>query len=56
MRIGCVVMAAGEARRFGKNKLTATLSGKTLIRRALETIPREEFCAVVVVTQYPEVE
>ena len=56
MRIGCVVMAAGEARRFGKNKLAVMLSGKTLIRRALETIPGEEFCAVAVVTQYPEIE
>ena len=56
MRIGCVVMAAGDARRFGKNKLAAMLSGKTLIRRALEAVPAEEFHAVVVVTQYPEIE
>lgn len=56
MRIGCVVMAAGDARRFGENKLAAVLDGKTLIRRALEAVPAEEFCQVAVVTQYPEVE
>lgn len=56
MRIGCVVMAAGDARRFGENKLAALFDGKTLIRRALEAVPSEEFSAVAVVTQYPEVE
>lgn len=56
MQIGCVVMAAGDARRFGENKLAAVFGGKTLIRRALEAVPAEEFCAVAVVTQYPEVE
>ena len=56
MRIGCVVMAAGDARRFGENKLAMELGGKTLIRRALEAVPAEEFAAVAVVTQYPEVE
>lgn len=56
MKIGCVVMAAGDARRFGENKLAAVLDGKMLIRRALEAVPAEEFCTVAVVTQYPEVE
>ena len=56
MNIGCVVMAAGDARRFGENKLAALFDGKTLIRRALEAVPSEEFSAVAVVTQYPEVE
>ena len=27
MKIGCVVMAAGNARRFGENKLAAQLQG-----------------------------
>ena len=48
MRIGCVVMAAGDARRFGENKLAIELGGKTLIRRALEAVPAEEFAAVAV--------
>lgn len=56
MNIGCVVMAAGDARRFGENKLAALFDGKALIRRALEAVPSEEFSAVAVVTQYPEVE
>lgn len=54
-QLGCVVMAAGNARRFGSNKLTASLNGQTLIRRALEAVPSEQFFRVVVVTQYPEI-
>ena len=53
--LGCVVMAAGNARRFGANKLAAEVDGKSLIRRTLEAIPAEQFDAVTVVTQYPEV-
>jgi len=56
LQIGCVVMAAGDARRFGENKLAMEVGGKTLVRRALEAVPEEAFCAVAVVTQYPEVE
>lgn len=54
-KIGCVVMAAGNARRFGDNKLAAQLRGRSLILRALEAVPAEKFDKVVVVTQYPEV-
>nr|WP_325178814.1 nucleotidyltransferase family protein [uncultured Oscillibacter sp.] len=53
--LGCVVMAAGNARRFGENKLAAELDGRSLILRALEAVPGEEFKRVAVVTQYPEV-
>lgn len=56
LRLGCVVMAAGDARRFGENKLAVEVGGKTLIRRALEAVPGEVFCRVAVVTQYPAVE
>ena len=45
-RLGCLVMAAGNARRFGENKLTCALDGRTLIERTLEAVPREEFAAV----------
>ena len=55
MKLGCVVMAAGNARRFGANKLAAALNGRSLILRALEAVPAEKFDTVVVVTQYPEV-
>ena len=55
-KIGCLVMAAGNASRFGNNKLAAELDGKPLIRHALEAVPKHLFSQVVVVTQYPEVE
>lgn len=55
LKLGCVVMAAGNARRFGNNKLAAHLEGRSLIRRTLEAVPPEAFTEVVVVTQYPEV-
>ena len=54
LRIGCVVMAAGSAARFGRNKLAAEVDGKTLLRRALEAVPLNRFSRVAVVTQYPE--
>ena len=50
--VGCLLMAAGNAARFGENKLSAVLHGKTLIERAMEAIPREQFSRVLVVTQY----
>ena len=53
--LGCVLMAAGNARRFGQNKLSAALDGRSLILRALEAVPSEKFETVVVVTQYPEI-
>ncbi len=56
IRLGCVVLAAGNAARFGENKLAAEWNGVPLIRRALEAVPSELFSAVAVVTQYPEVE
>lgn len=56
LRIGCVVMAAGNASRFGTNKLSATVGGKKLIVRALEALPREMLDRICVVTQYDEVE
>lgn len=55
LKIGCVVMAAGNARRFGENKLAAQLRGRSLILRTLEAVPAELFETVVVVTQYPEI-
>ena len=55
LKLGCVVMAAGSAKRFGANKLTAQLRGRQLILRSLESVPPEAFEQVVVVTQYPEI-
>ena len=56
LKLGCVVLAAGNARRFGANKLAAELDGRSLIRRAMEAVPAGAFDSVVVVTQYPEIE
>mgnify|MGYP000776032481 CR=1 FL=1 len=36
MKIGCVVLAAGNARRFGSNKLLADFGGAPLIAQALD--------------------
>ena len=44
-------MAAGLSRRFGGGKLQAEFEGRTLLRRALEAVPAEEYCAVAVVTR-----
>lgn len=56
VRVGCVIMAAGNAARFGTNKLLAEVGGRSLIRRALDAVPLDLLHAAVVVTQYPEVE
>lgn len=55
-KIGCLVMAAGNAERFGENKLAAVYRGKPLIEHALDAVPKELFSRVVVVTQYPQIE
>lgn len=55
LTLGCVILAAGNARRFGANKLTAVLDGRSLILRALEAVPPALFETVVVVTQYPDI-
>ena len=55
-KIGCLVMAAGNASRYQSNKLAAELDGKPLIRHALDAVPKHLFSDVVVVTQYPEIE
>ena len=53
LKIGCVVLAAGNARRFGSNKLKAQVDGESLIRRALEAVPSG--LVTVVVSQYPDI-
>lgn len=53
--IGCLVMAAGNAVRFGQNKLAAEYHGKSLIECALSAVPQELFTKIAVVTQYDAV-
>ena len=47
---GCLLMAAGNASRFGENKLAACFDGQSLFSLA---IPAEMFARVTVVSQYP---
>ena len=55
MKIGCVVLAAGNGARFGENKLLHTFDGETMISRAFSAVPAEKLDTVVVVTQYREI-
>ena len=54
-RIGCVIMASGQGKRFGSNKLLADFRGRTLIQTALDTTGEELFARKVVVTRSGEV-
>lgn len=54
-KLGCVLMAAGNASRFGENKLLADFMGKPLIEHALAAIPKSAFKRVAVVSQYHSV-
>ena len=54
-KCGCVIMAAGQARRFGSNKLLAPLAGKRVIDWTFDGMPTD--CVdVLVVTRPGEVE
>lgn len=55
MKIGCVVLAAGNGSRFGENKLLRQFDGKSMISRAFSAVPIKKFDTVVVVTQYGEI-
>ena len=55
MKLGCILMAAGAARRFGENKLLLPFEGMPLYQRALASIPAEEFEGVAVVSHYDEI-
>lgn len=55
LRVGCVVMAAGNSSRFGSNKLLHRLDGRTFIERALDAVPPALLENTVVVTQYDAV-
>lgn len=57
-RLGCVVMASGEGRRFGGapgEKLTAPLAGVPVLERTLSALPAD-LLDVVVVTRWRAVE
>ncbi|OQB25474.1 MAG: Nicotine blue oxidoreductase [Firmicutes bacterium ADurb.Bin182] len=54
MKLACVILAAGNSVRFGKNKLKARFRGESLFERALACVPVECFYKTVVVTQYED--
>ena len=57
MKLGCVVMAAGESRRFGEaNKLLQEFDGVPLYVRALSAVPEQVFDRVCVVTGYAPIQ
>ena len=52
-------MASGEGKRFSSKKggkLLAPLDGIPVLKHVLQALPIEDFCYVVVVTRWPEVE
>lgn len=53
MKLGCVIMASGEGKRFGSNKMFADICGKPLIQRTIESVPKG--FDVVVTTRWPQV-
>ena len=53
MKLGCVIMASGEGKRFGSNKMLADIYGKPLIAWTIDSVPRS--FDVVVSTRWPEV-
>jgi len=55
MKLGCVIMAAGESRRFGENKLLRCFDGVPLYIRALNAVPEYVFTQVCVVSAYAPV-
>ncbi|MGN0252467.1 MAG: selenium cofactor biosynthesis protein YqeC [Oliverpabstia sp.] len=55
MKLGCVIMASGMSRRFGKNKLLEEFQGKTLIQRVLDITGGDLFTKRLVVTRSVQV-
>ena len=53
MKIGCVIMASGEGKRFGSNKMLADIKGLSLVVRTMRSVPRG--FDLVVSTRWPEV-
>ncbi len=50
MRLGCILMAAGDSSRFGENKLLLSYRGKPVFTCAMDAIPVERLDRVVVVS------
>lgn len=55
VKIGCLILASGQGRRFGSNKLLADLCGAPLLARTLGSLPDGVFFKTLVVTRWPRV-
>jgi molybdenum cofactor cytidylyltransferase len=47
MTIASIILAGGEAKRFGKNKLVEKINGKEIILRVLDAVPTEDRAIIV---------
>ena len=56
MKIGCVIMASGMARRFGSNKLLHDFHGEPMMVRILRSTAATTMSHRLVVTRHQEVE
>ena len=56
MKIGCVIMASGMARRFGSNKLLHDFHGEPMMVRILRSTAATTMTHRLVVTRHQEVE
>lgn len=54
--IGCIVMASGEGRRFGGNKLLAPFKGGYLLEAVLSAVSQINFAAASVITRSREID
>lgn len=54
-KIAAVLMASGQAKRFGANKLLTDYQGRPLIETVFDNLPGERFFRVLVVTRYAEI-
>ncbi|MBS6195228.1 MAG: nucleotidyltransferase family protein [Clostridiales bacterium] len=55
-KVGAILLAAGNSRRFGSNKLLHLIEGKPMAQRCMELAQEVPFEKRVIVTQYQEVE
>lgn len=55
MKIGCVIMASGMARRFGSNKLLHDFHGEPIMVRILRSVKAAGIDYPIVVTRHSEV-
>jgi len=51
MRLGCIIMASGHSKRFGRDKLTFELKNGTVAENTMDAIPKTVFNPVLVVTR-----